>query len=911
MNIFTVLAFIMYSFNLIYTLRLNLGILHHEAADPLNAVVLNRVDRNYSRSEHFPRVKFLQATVSDILSANNTLCELTPVGIIGLFGPTFQPVTPILQSICANLEIPYIDYTWKPKSIPQNMTINFFPESQLLAKGFAALVASMNWKSFTVLYETTEGLTRLREILKITVPDDLPVIFKQIHPDIDYRTVFKQISGYRENTIIIDCELERIITILSQANEVGMLQLHNKYFLANLDAHTLDFTVFNTTANITAISLLNTSTPILRFAVKDWNDGWDYKIKPEEVKIEQAILHDAAYFFMRAFYQLREGDKHFGFGPEPVHCNGKQFLQTGFRMYNYMLTKTEKIDDALTAPIRFDASGRRIDFNLYAVEISGGKKQVVADWNPSMPANTVNLRRNFTEQVEAAVENLRKVQVVVVSKLGAPYLFEKTPAKNGVNATYEGFSYDLIDEIAQLMNFSFRFEILNDYGKYDPVTKSWNGLIGALLDRKADLAICDLTITESRRSVVDFSLPFMNLGISILHRKANAPVDASAKFAFRDPFDSEVWLYTVTLYLVISSVLYVICRFAPGDWENPHACDPDPDELENIWSLKNCFWLTLGSIMTQGCDILPKGLSSRMGVSMWWFFSLIMTSSYTANLAAFLTKGRMGSTIAGAEDLAKQTKIKYGTVLNGATMAFFKNSNFSTYARLWANMEQGKPNVFEKSNDSGVKRVLTTKNQLFAFFMESSSIEYEVEKNCNLRQVGGRLDNKGYGIAMPMNAPYRSAIDQRILQLQEGGKLAILKNRWWKERVKKEVTCDDDEDGGEEASSELALDNVGGVFIVLWVGLTLAFLLAFAEFLWNVRQVSVEEHITYWEAFMVELKFAVKVWITKKKAKPVLSESTSTGSDTRSIAQRVMKTAESFINLDVFDRLSTGKNTKK
>lgn len=45
---------------------------------------------------------------------------------------------------------------------------------------------------------------------------------------------------------------------------------------------------------------------------------------------------------------------------------------------------------------------------------------------------------------------------------------------------------------------------------------------------------------------------------------------------------------------------------APGDWERPHPCDQDPNELENIWTLKNCLWLLLGSTMSQGCDILPK-----------------------------------------------------------------------------------------------------------------------------------------------------------------------------------------------------------------------------------------------------------------------------------------------------------------
>lgn len=49
-----------------------------------------------------------------------------------------------------------------------------------------------------------------------------------------------------------------------------------------------------------------------------------------------------------------------------------------------------------------------------------------------------------------------------------------------------------------------------------------------------------------------------------------------------------------------------------------------------------------------------------------------MISSYTANLAAFLTVERMVSDINSADDLAKQSKIKYGTFEGGATMEFFK-----------------------------------------------------------------------------------------------------------------------------------------------------------------------------------------------------------------------------------------------
>lgn len=45
---------------------------------------------------------------------------------------------------------------------------------------------------------------------------------------------------------------------------------------------------------------------------------------------------------------------------------------------------------------------------------------------------------------------------------------------------------------------------------------------------------------------------------------------------------------------------------APDDWESSHPCDKEPEELENIWNMHNCIWLTMGSIMGQGCDILPK-----------------------------------------------------------------------------------------------------------------------------------------------------------------------------------------------------------------------------------------------------------------------------------------------------------------
>jgi hypothetical protein len=67
-----------------------------------------------------------------------------------------------------------------------------------------------------------------------------------------------------------------------------------------------------------------------------------------------------------------------------------------------------------------------------------------------------------------------------------------------------------------------------------------------------------------------------------------------------------------------------------------------------------------------------QATSTRIVGGIWWFFTLIIISSYTANLAAFLTVERMITPIENADDLAMQTEITYGTLESGSTMTFFR-----------------------------------------------------------------------------------------------------------------------------------------------------------------------------------------------------------------------------------------------
>lgn len=64
---------------------------------------------------------------------------------------------------------------------------------------------------------------------------------------------------------------------------------------------------------------------------------------------------------------------------------------------------------------------------------------------------------------------------------------------------------------------------------------------------------------------------------------------------------------------------------------------------------------------------------------------------------------------------------------------------------MWKYMVNN-PDVFVKSNQEGIERV---QNESYAFLMESTSIDYTVQRDCRLTQIGGLLDNKGYGIGLP------------------------------------------------------------------------------------------------------------------------------------------------------------------
>ncbi|XP_048485516.1 glutamate receptor ionotropic, kainate 2 [Plutella xylostella] len=887
-----------------------------------------------------PRI--LEPPKTDSYAVWRKLCTSKGLNPIAIFGPQSPISDGAVRDQCARAQIPHIQATWQPndpdmytqpepqpeeegeeeeddedsppdeedeieeeqqeiEEVPtfKKISINFYPDDDELAMAFADVIRYYQWNSYAVLHEDDYGLLRVQKILA-RHSDKYSITVRRLDPNGDNQKVFKELKTSRSSRVLLDCHIDHVDKYMKEAEILGMLDHYRHYILTSLDGSILSDTMTHYQSNITWLSITNfeslkNTQHTLSTRVGKWkNDIPNYaSTAVTTLQTEALLMDDVANFVLTALKDLPEEVRDNAGHP----CEREGPWELGAPLQNQLL-KTEML--GVTGLIKFNEYGKRVNYTLYVNEIHVNKRNTIAKWE-SATGELAENRSSSDDEISQTSKHF-----VIISKIGKPYFYKKEnqSLEDSDEEEYEGFSVDLVEAIFDVLknkmnlNYSYSFSKASykDYGKINPETKKWEGLIGDLLDKKADLAVCDLTITEERKSVVDFSVPFMTLGISILYTKDHK-VDPGT-FSFLYPYSFDVWMLTATAYCAVSICLFVCSRISPADWENPQPCDKDPEELENIWNFKNCAWLTMGSIMTQGCDILPKAIGSRWVCGMWWFFAMIVCQTYIAQLAASMTAASEQEPINSVEDLAQNNKILYGALNGGSTLSFFKNSKDKMYQRMYENM-MSNPAVLVRDNEEGERRVLSGKNK-YAFFMESCTIEYKLKRNCELKKVGGELDSKDYGIAMPANSPFRSQINGAILRLKELTRLDEIKNHWWND-VNGAKNCSVDKDT-EDVEGDLELKNLSGAFIVLVAGLFCSLVITAAEFMNEVRNIVVREQVTHKEAFIQELKTSLNFFQLQK---PVLrnpsrapSVAASAASDRDARVNARLTSAANFLDLE-------------
>ncbi|XP_020293054.1 glutamate receptor ionotropic, kainate 1 isoform X3 [Pseudomyrmex gracilis] len=706
----------------------------------------------------------------DSFRTSKKACKQLSRSVQGIFGPSDPLLGAHIQSICEALDVPHLEARVDFEPTFKEFSINLYPAQDHLNKAFKDLMSFLNWTRVAIIYEEDYGLFRLQDLVKSPPSVRTEMYIRQAGPR-SYRQVLREVRHKEIFKLIVDTDPAHMQQFFRAILQLQMNDYRYHYMFTSFDIETFDLEDFKyNSVNMTAFRLVDLDEPKVAEVLKQME------------RFQPAIGH--------------------------AILNKTGVIEAGLH--------------GLTGHIEFN-DGKRNNFKLDLLKLKKEELVKVGEWKSGSGINVTDMDAFY----ETTATN---ITLVVMTREERPYVMVKEDKNLTGNARFEGFCIDLLKWIANQVGFQYAIKLVPDhmYGVYDPETKEWNGIVRELMEKRADLAVASMTINYARESVIDFTKPFMNLGIGILFKVPSS--QPTRLFSFMNPLAVEIWLYVLAAYMLVSFTLFVMARFSPYEWNNPHPCLAESDVVENQFSVSNSFWFITGTFLRQGSGLNPKATSTRIVGGIWWFFTLIIISSYTANLAAFLTVERMITPIENAADLAEQTEISYGTLAGGSTMTFFRDSKIGIYQKMWRFMESKGPSVFVQSYEEGIKRVLEGD---YAFLMESTMLDYAVQRDCNLTQIGGLLDSKGYGIATPKGSPWRDKISLAILELQEKGVIQILYDKWWKNTGD---VCNRDDKNKESKANALGVENIGGVFVVLLCGLALAIVVAILEFCWNSKK---------------------------------------------------------------------------
>ena len=261
-----------------------------------------------------------------------------------------------------------------------------------------------------------------------------------------------------------------------------------------------------------------------------------------------------------------------------------------------------------------------------------------------------------------------------------------------------------------------------------------------------------ISITSERERDVDFTLGVMTTGVNLL---ISTPKIMDSIFQFMEPFSLNLWMAIVGASVGVSLLYFLL----------------DYSSEERKFSARETWWFSVGTLLMRGTDFAPRPSSQRILTAGFLFFVLITVSSYTANMAAFLTTNSLEKQIQSLEELVERSDYQCGTVTDSATMNFFKDSSKSLYQDVWRKMmKEG----LVRNSEEGRERV---RGGGYAFIFDYMINSYSELTSCDTKMVGTPFRLQEHGIVMKQGAPFKTNLNINLLKIKESVLMTQLKNK--------------------------------------------------------------------------------------------------------------------------------------
>uniref|UniRef100_A0A1B6M8R4 Glutamate [NMDA] receptor subunit 1 n=2 Tax=Cicadellinae TaxID=33370 RepID=A0A1B6M8R4_9HEMI len=567
---------------------------------------------------------------------------------------------------------------------------------------------------------------------------------------------------------------------------------------------------------------------------------------------EKAHIQDSIYVLASA---LRDMNQTENITEAPKDCdNSGSIWETGKILFDYI--KKQVLFHGATGKVAFDDSGDRINAEYNIVNVQGPDLQVsVGQYLYINEMNRMRLRINESGIVwpgrptkkPEGLEIPKHIKVLTIEEKPFVYTREledyETQTCNEdeipcphFNSTRDdmrmfcckGYCMDLLVELSRTINFTYNLTLSPDgmFGSYmiknnSGGKKEWTGLIGELVNDRADMIVAPLTINPERAEFIEFSKPFKYQGITILEKK---PSRSSTLVSFLQPFSNTLWILVMVSVHVVALVLYLLDRFSPfGRYRLANTDSTEEDAL----NLSSAIWFAWGVLLNSGIgEGVPRSFSARVLGMVWAGFAMIIVASYTANLAAFLVLERPKTKLTGINDA------RLRNTMENLTCATVKGSAVDMYFRRQVELSNMYRTMEANNYDTAEAAIRDVKiGKLMAFIWDSSRLDFEAAQDCELVTAGELFGRSGYGIGLTKGSPWADVVTLEILNFHESGFMEGLDNKWILQGNLQQ--CEQ----YEKTPNTLGLKNMAGVFILVAAGIVGGIGLIIIEMVYKKHQI--------------------------------------------------------------------------
>ncbi|XP_011700722.1 PREDICTED: glutamate [NMDA] receptor subunit 1 isoform X2 [Wasmannia auropunctata] len=553
---------------------------------------------------------------------------------------------------------------------------------------------------------------------------------------------------------------------------------------------------------------------------------------------EKSHISDSLYVLVSALRTMNQTEK---ITEAPKDCSDSGSIwETGKSLFQYI--RKQVLPNGSTGRVAFDDNGDRIyaEYDIINIQYTGpdNNKTQVSVGQYFYPANGTKMKLRVNESniiwpgrlkikpegfmipTHLKVLTIEEKPFVYVRELpdsearclpeeiACPH-FNMTDDKQMFCC--KGYCVDLLKELAKVINFTYSLALSPDgqFGSYVIKNtsiggkKEWTGLIGEIVNERADMIVAPLTINPERAEFIEFSKPFKYQGITILEKK---PSRSSTLVSFLQPFSNTLWILVMVSVHVVALVLYLLDRFSPfGRFKLANTDGTEEDAL----NLSSAIWFAWGVLLNSGIgEGTPRSFSARVLGMVWAGFAMIIVASYTANLAAFLVLERPKTKLTGINDA------RLRNTMENLTCATVKGSAVDMYFRRQVELSNMYRTMEANNYDTAEDAIRDIKiGKLMAFIWDSSRLEFEAAQDCELVTAGELFGRSGYGIGLQKGSPWADAVTLAILDFHESGFMESLDNLWILHGNVQQ--CEQ----FEKMPNTLGLENMAGVFIVVGVGI--------------------------------------------------------------------------------------------